>query len=333
MKKTIKILKVVVPSVLLGIFFIWLGIKDLTNNQQEEILDSFKNANYFWVFISLVVAMVSHVSRAIRWQYSLDAVDIKASFWNRYLTLLINYFTNLAIPRAGEVTRGVLMSRYEKKPFETIFGTMIVERIVDLLMLLILIVGFFVFQYKVVYDFLIPKIQSKFNFLNDDSVLLYFSFIAVIAIVLFFGLYKYFKVSNSSFAQKTQKFFKGLYDGVMTIFTMEDKFMYLFHTLIIWMSYIVMFGVCFKALAEISDASVATMIIGFVFGALAMVLTQGGLGAYPLFVMQGLAIYDIGETTGYALGWIIWTSQTVMVVVAGIIAVIVLPLYNKRREA
>ncbi len=333
MKKLIKTLKVVVPSVLLGAFFIWLGVKDLTSKQQEEILDSFKNANYFWVFISLVIAMISHVSRSIRWQYSLDAVGIKTSFWNRYLTLLINYFTNLAIPRAGEVTRGALMSKYEKKPFETIFGTMIVERIVDLLMLLMLMAGFFIFQYKVVYDFLIPKIQSKFSFLNDDSVLLYLSFIAIIAIILSFGLYRYVKVSNSNFAQKIKEFFQGLYDGVMTIFTMKDKLMYLLHTLIIWLSYIVMFGVCFKALAEISDASIATMIIGFVFGALAMVLTQGGLGAYPLFVMQGLAIYGIGETTGYALGWIIWTSQTVMVVVAGIIAVIVLPLYNKRRDS
>ena len=96
-------------------------------------------------------------------------------------------------------------------------------------------------------------------------------------------------------------------------------------------SYVVMFGLCFKALPETVNVGVATMIAGFVFGTLAMILTQGGLGAYPLFVMQGLAIYGVAETTGYALGWIIWSSQTIMVILAGVLAFIALPLYNKKR--
>ncbi len=332
MNKIIKILRVVIPSVLLGVFFIWLGVKDLTDIQKEEIVSSFKRADYFWIFLSLVVAMISHISRSIRWQYSLDAVDIKTSFWNRYLTLLINYFTNLAIPRAGEVTRCALLSRYEKQPFEKIMGTMIVERLVDLIMLALLMIGFVFFQYDVVYDFLLPKIQSKFSFIGDVSALSFLLLAAFLGGLLFLGLFFFVKKSNSGIAQKIKKIAKGLYEGVMTIFTMEKKGLYLLHTLIIWISYIVMFGVCFKALPETSDVKIITMIAGFVFGTLAMVLTQGGLGAYPLFVMQGLVIYNIAETTAYALGWIIWTSQTVMVIIAGLIAFIVLPLVNRKKE-
>ncbi|APD07133.1 hypothetical protein UJ101_01617 [Flavobacteriaceae bacterium UJ101] len=331
MSKIGKIAKIIIPSVLLGIFFIWLGTKDLTEVQQKEIIDSFKNADYFWIFISLLIAMISHVSRAIRWQYSLDAVNIKTSFWNRYLTLLINYFTNLAIPRAGEVTRCALMSRYEKKPFEKIFGTMIVERLVDLIMLFVIMLGFIFFQYEVVYDFLLPKIQSKLAFLQNVSALSFLIGFMLLGMMILLGIILFVKKSNSRIAKKISELWQGLYDGMMTIFTMKDKMMYFIHTIIIWVSYICMFGICFKALPETAEVGVATMVAGFVFGTLAMILTQGGLGAYPLFVMQGLAIYDIAETTGYALGWIIWTSQTVMVVLAGIIAVIVLPLYNRKR--
>lgn len=332
LNKIIKILRVVLPSILLGGFFIWLGVKDLTEIQKEEIINSFKRADYFWIVLSLVVAMISHISRSIRWQYSLDAVGIKTSFWNRYLTLLINYFTNLAIPRAGEVTRCALLSRYEKQPFEKIMGTMIVERFVDLLMLLFLMIGFVLFQYDVVYDFLLPKIENKFSFISDVSALSFLFLVAFLGGVFFLGIFFFIKRSNSKIAQKIKKIIKGLYEGIMTIFTMKKKGLYILHTLIIWISYIVMFGLCFKALPETSDVKIVTMIAGFVFGTLAMVLTQGGLGAYPLFVMQGLVIYNIAETTAYALGWIIWTSQTVMVIVAGLIAFIVLPLINKKEK-
>lgn len=325
MNKIIKTAKIIIPSIALGIFFIWLGTKDLTDIQRKEIVQSFKNADYFWIFTSLLITLISHISRAVRWQYSLDAVEIKTSFWNRYLTLLINYFTNLAIPRAGEITRCALMSRYEKQPFEKIFGTMIVERFVDLVMLFILMTGFILFEYETVYGFLVSKVQNKISFVQNISSV---TFLIGFLVIGFFGLL--IKKSNSKIALKIKALWKGLYEGMMTIFTMKNKGLYLLHTLIIWMAYIAMFSICFKALPETSNIGIATMIAGFVFGSLAMVLTQGGLGAYPLFVMQGLLIYGIAETTGYALGWIIWSSQTIMVILMGIVAFIALPLYNRK---
>ncbi len=332
MNKVIKIVKVIIPSILLGVLFIWLGTKNLTENQKEEIIHSFRSADYFWVFISLLIAFISHISRAIRWQYSLNAIEITTSFWNRYLTILINYFTNLAIPRAGEITRCALMSRYEKQPFEKIFGTLIVERFIDLVMLFILISGFILFQHEIIYDFLLSKIQNKVSFVQDVSSITFLAALLSVGLLSFILLILFVRRSNTKIALKIKTVCKGLYEGMMTIFTMKNKEMYGFHTLIIWIAYIVMFGVCFKTLPETSNVGVATTIAGFVFGSLAMVLTQGGLGAYPLFVMQGLSIYGITETTGYALGWIIWASQTIMVILTGMIAVIILPLYNQKNQ-
>lgn len=329
MKKIFNTLKIVIPSLLLGVFFIWLGTKDLTEIQKDEILKAFKNANYGWILVSLLLALASHWSRSVRWQYTLDAVQIKTSFWNRYLTLLINYFTNLAIPRAGEITRCALMAKYEKEPFEKILGTLIVERVVDLLILLSIICGFFLYQYEVVYSFLMPKIQAKFGFLQDFSASSFLISCIVLGIIFVAALYFFVSRSESKIALKIKKIFMGLKDGVMTIFTMKNKGAYLAHTLFIWICYMGMFGVCFKSLPETANVGITTIIAAFIFGALAMVLTQGGLGAYPLFVMQGLAIYQIPQTIGYSLGWIIWTSQTVMVILVGIIAFIALPLYNK----
>lgn len=332
MNKALKIAKVIIPSILLGGIFIWLGIKDLTESQQKEIIHSFKKADYFWICTSLIITTISHISRAIRWQYSLDAVSIKTSFWNRYLTILINYFTNLAIPRAGEITRCTLISRYEKQPFEKVVGTVIIERIIDLVILLLLIAGFIFFQYEVIYDFLIPKIASKFAFLQNISLLSFLIGGVILGIVFLLGLIFFIKKSNSSIVKKLRKFWEGLYDGILTIFTMKNKVRYFIHTIVIWFLYILMFGICFKALPETTNSGLATIMAGFIFGSLAMVLTQGGLGAYPLFVMQSLVLYGISETTAYTLGWIIWSSQTAMVIIMGIIAFIIFPLYNKKKN-
>ncbi|MFV0237580.1 MAG: lysylphosphatidylglycerol synthase transmembrane domain-containing protein [Flavobacteriales bacterium] len=332
MNKALKIAKVIIPSILLGGVFIWLGIKDLTESQQKEIIHSFKKADYFWICTSLIITTISHISRAIRWQYSLDAVSIKTSFWNRYLTILINYFTNLAIPRAGEITRCTLISRYEKQPFEKVVGTVIIERIIDLVILLLLIAGFIFFQYEVIYDFLMPKIASKFAFLQNISLLSFLIGVVILGIVFLLGLIFFVKKSNSSIVKKLRKFWEGLYDGILTIFTMKNKVRYFIHTIIIWLLYILMFGICFKALPETTNLGLAIIMAGFIFGSLAMVLTQGGLGAYPLFVMQSLVLYGISETTAYTLGWIIWSSQTAMVIIMGIIAFIIFPLYNKKKN-
>lgn len=328
MKKTFRVIRILIPSIILGIFFIWLGTKDLTESEQKEIINSFKRADYFWIILSILIAMVSHISRSIRWQYSLDAVNIKTHFWNRYLTLLVNYFTNLALPRAGEVTRCALMSRYEKQPFEKIFGTIILARVIDLMMLLLIVIGFMIFQYHVVYNFIMNQIKRKITFAHNFSIYHLLGFLLILIIAFLIAII-YLRNSKTTIAQKIKKILKGLMEGVFTLFTMKKKALYFLQTLIIWSCYILMFGITFKALPDTAHAGAATITAGFVFGTLAMILTQGGIGAYPLFVMQGLLMYKIPSTIGYALGWIIWSSQTLMVIIAGMIALMILPFYNR----
>ena len=142
-------------SLTLGFFLIWFIYKDLTEEDKSNMLNSVKGANYWWLLGSMLVAVLSHVFRAYRWKYPLEALDIKINLANRFAAVMIGYIANLAFPRLGEVTRCAVLSRYQKQPFEKLFGTVIAERVVDAVILLLLIILAVVMQYSILQQFLL----------------------------------------------------------------------------------------------------------------------------------------------------------------------------------
>ena len=239
------------------------------------------------------------------------------------MAVLVAYLVNLIVPRAGEIARATTISKYEHIPFEKAFGTIVSERVADAIMLLGIIGLAFIYQTELI---------SSYMFKDDDTGTSYTWYILGALAVLGFLFIWLIRKSKHPMALKIQSFINGLIQGVVSIFKMKKKWAFIFHTLFIWVMYVLMFYVTTFALPETTHLAFGAIIVGFVVGGLSMALTNGGLGTYPIFVASALTLYGIDENPALAFGWIMWTAQTLMVLVFGGLSFLVLPIYNKDEE-
>lgn len=317
-----KIIFTILP-IALGVFLIWYSLSKLKPGDIEAIKTSFKTANYWWVVCSLFLGVLSHLSRAYRWQFMLDPLGYQPKFANNVMAVLVAYLVNLIVPRAGEIARATTVAKYENIPFEKAFGTIVSERVADAVMLLSIIGLAFIFQ---------TELLSSYLFSSEDSETSYTWYI--LGALAIFGLLFVWvlRKSKNPLVQKIQTFAQGLIQGVASIFKMKKKWAFIFHTVFIWLMYVLMFYAVTFALPETTHLAFGAIIVGFVVGGISMALTNGGLGTYPIFVASALTLYGIDENPALAFGWIMWTAQTMMVLVFGGLSFLILPIYNKEQE-
>ncbi|UMB59446.1 flippase-like domain-containing protein [Lutibacter sp. A80] len=325
MKKKIKKSIFLILPILLGVFLVWYSLSKLSPEDIESIKTSFKTANYWWVLVSLLLGVLSHLSRAYRWQFLLEPLGYKPRFANSIMSVLIAYLLNLFIPRSGEFARAASVKKYEDIPFEKAFGTIVAERVADAIILLGIIGIAFFFQAELISGYIFKEEASNTS--------IYFKIVIFIVLpVIGFFSYRYLSKSKNIFIVKLISFINGLIDGAKSIFTMKKKWKFIAHTVFIWGMYVLMFYVVTFALPETTNLSFAAIIVGFVVGSLSMALTNGGLGTYPLLVAGALVLYKIDLNAALAFGWIMWTAQTLMVIVFGSVSLILIPIYNKYQK-
>jgi glycosyltransferase 2 family protein len=320
-------------SLSFGLFLIWYVYKDLSDQDKDQIFNSFKEANYFWIALSLFLGLMSHISRAYRWLLMLETMDYKPSFGNSFFTLMTGYIANLALPRLGEVSRCALMTKYEKIPFQNSFGTVMAERLIDLFLLLLLTLITVFSQFKLIIGFIslemISPIEKKINDLNFTRE---FKVIAAgILISAMLLLWFLFKKKSNRLRRKIILLLRGFSDGFKSILKIKKPFEFILHTLFIWIMYYMMLYACYFALIETASPSLLNVLSTMVFGTFGLIAVQGGIGAYPIIVSKTLTLYGVNILTGFAFGWIIWTSQTFLTISGGLIAILLLPAYNKRK--
>ncbi len=319
-KRLKKQLKIILPIVL-GVFLVWYSYNATSAENRAQILRYVKEADPFWVGLSVLLGILGHVSRAVRWNYLLEPMGYKPKLSNNVLIILMSYFANLGIPRTGEILRATALATYEDVPFEKGFGTIVTERVVDVVMLLLIVCLTLFLQTDVILDVL----QKKGINLTGIFLLLALGIVGMLIFVTFV------KKSSHPFAKKVKSFVNGLLDGVFSIFKMRHKWPFLFHTLFIWGCYIGMLWVIKFTVAETVSLSISQLLVAFVAGAFAMATTNGGIGLYPIAVSNALAIFGISSVSGDAFGWIMWIAQTLMVVVFGAISFLILPLLNRNK--
>jgi uncharacterized protein (TIRG00374 family) len=319
-KKLKRTLKLLLP-IALGVFLVWYLYNSTTPHQRDDILHYIKQTDPVWVGISILIGVLSHISRAIRWNYLLEPLGYKPSITNNVLIILTAYLTNLGIPRSGEILRATALATYENVPFEKGIGTIVTERIIDLIMLMFIIIIALLLQTQLILGFMR---EMGLGLASGAALLL----IGVLG--LFIGV-KLIKKSSSPFALRVKGFLKSVLDGILSIFRMKHKWRFIFHTLFIWAAYIAMFWVIKFTVAETADLSFGAILVAFVGGAFAMATTNGGFLAFPLAVSKALEIFGVSKVSGTAFGWIMWIAQTLMVVVFGAISFLVLPLLNRNR--
>ncbi|MDL2227301.1 flippase-like domain-containing protein [Bacteroidales bacterium OttesenSCG-928-K03] len=318
----------------IGILLIWLFVRKLTPQEIEEIKLSLQNVKYIWLIVALLFAVLSNVARTSRWIILIEPLGYKMKYFNVFLSVLVAYFANLAIPRLGEVTRCGLLTKYEKIPFEKSFGTVITERVFDMLMFLLLFVVNLIWQFDLLKDYLNNRIFASFNETSSISgfALLVIIGIVVCLIVLFVFLFLKKRYPDNKIIVKITSLFLGFWDGIKSLIYIKRPWQFIFHTVLLWTCYFFMTYFVFFALPETSHLGVNAAMSSLVFSTIGIILVQGGIGIYPMIVSEVLVIYGISSAIGYASGWLIWLNQTVMVIFGGIVALILLPLINNKKH-
>lgn len=321
MKNSIRKWLTVLIPLLIGIGIIYYQFSTLTSEEIEKIKISFEKANYYYILLSLVIACVGYWSRAYRWKYALNHLGYQTKFHNNFFTVAVSYLVNLTVPRSGEISRAALLKKYESVPFDKAFGTIVAERIVDLAIFFMFVIIGFLLQFDKLNQFLIDKNISI-------KTLMVFMAIGFFLFLIFILIWLY---AEWKIIQKLKKKLSGLTEGITSIFKMKNKWKYLFHSFFIWFSYLSMFYVTIFAIPETSNISFDIVIMGFIFGSLAIGFSNGGLGAYPFSIALVLSLYGISTEAGTAFGWLVWTSQTLLTIILGLVSYLLLPILNKNK--
>ena len=281
-----------------------------------------KAADYNFVILSVFFGLLSHLSRAYRWKLMLEPLGYTTKPINRVLTVMISYLSNLGIPRSGELLRATALNAYEKVPFEKGFGTIVAERIIDLAILLSLVGIGLGLQAEIILD-LFKKEKTTFSSLFIWGI--------VLLIGLTIILIRYILKIKPRKIKRLISLFNGLKDGVLAVFKIPKKGIFIAHSLFIWVMYLSMFWVIKFSIGEPFDVSLAAIVLAFIAGGLAMSATNGGIGLYPVAVSTVLVKFEVSSEIALAFGWIIWSSQTVMIVLFGGISFFLLPLVNRNK--
>ncbi|WP_420552184.1 lysylphosphatidylglycerol synthase transmembrane domain-containing protein [Tenacibaculum aiptasiae] len=299
----------------LGGFLVWYSLSKVSI---DTLLQYFKDANYWWIALGLFFGILSHLSRAYRWKFLLEPIGYKPDLGNSTMAVLVAYLVNYAVPRAGEVSRAAVMTNYEGIPFEKGFGTIVAERIADVVMMLLIITITLFVQFDFIYELLTK---------NFDPIKI--GILLALLVLGGFVFTRYVKKAQSGIGLKIKSFVSGLVEGVTSIFKMKHKWAFIFHTVFIWVMYVMMFWATIPAIEGL-QVPFGGVLIGFIAGGFSIAATNGGVGLYPVAVAGALALFGVSEEPATAFGWIMWTAQTAMIIVFGGLAFLLLPLYNKK---
>lgn len=312
----------------IGLLIIWQLYKDQKADDLLQVLGN--DVNFSWIGLSVLLGLLSHVSRALRWQMLIEPVEGKPRFNNTFWAVMIGYLANLVFPRMGEVTRCGILSKYEKMSFTRIVGTVVVERLSDLLMLILITLIVVIIQFDLLSVFLK-------NNVNVDGITGLFS-LPVFYIVVAITLIVVFVIARFSGRLSVLRHIHSLWnkfsDGLGSFRKIKNVPVFIFHTLFIWTMYFLMIYVCFFSMHQTSVLSVDAGITILLTGSLGMLApVQGGIGPWHFMVIATLKLYGVEAETGGVFALIVHAAQNTMIIIVGLTAFVVLPIINRKNNA
>jgi len=324
-KKFLSSLKFIVFTAIGG-FLLWLAVRGQDFNQ---LRDSIADAKIFWVVLSALLGLASHYSRAIRWNLLIQPLGYRPRIANTFMAVMSGYFANLAFPRLGEVSKCAVLKRYEGVPINKLLGTMIVERAFDLISLLLFTLVLFIAEFDLVVDLLLGMFSDKVSDKATSGLFWLWIGLAVVgAIAMAWFIWR--MIRNTGFGIKLANLLAGFVEGLKTVSQLKNKWLFMFHSVLIWVLYYIMSYVVLLAFDATEHLGLVAGLAVFVFGSFGMVApVQGGIGAYHFMAKEALKVYQVPETNALAFAFVIHGGQTIMVLLAGFISVILLPIYNR----
>jgi uncharacterized protein (TIRG00374 family) len=315
----------------LGLFLLWLTLR---KSDWNTIWKDIASSNFIYLIPATLFLLISHFSRALRWKILIEPLGYKPGTANSYLTVLIGYWANLAVPRLGEVLKCTMLSRYEKIPADKLVGTIVAERAIDVITLLVLFFITVVIQYDIIGDFTFSLLSSFFSRTSGELAA---GRLILVLLLLFAGLggliFLFKKKKENPFVVKVKKVVKGVLQGLTSIRYIKNKTGFIFHTISIWLMYLLSTYMGFFAIQGLSHFNIEVACSVLTFGSFGMIIpSPGGIGSFQYAVQQVMLLYDVSPAKGLSLGMLIWLAQTGIVIIAGTISFMVLPIINKKKK-
>lgn len=313
MNKNIKTGIQTIVFLTIGIVLFYYAIGDASIG--EEI----QKANWFWIGVSLVCGVLSHLARALRWNLLLGPMGYRASSWASFHAVILGYLVNLVLPRVGEITRPAVLSKIEGIPFNKLVGTVVVERVVDLLITLLIAISIFFIQFSIIQEFVTD--------LFADSGQNQFIWYVIAGILLLLSTYLVYRKRKWFYQlpiiNKFQSFIEGLLDGMKTVFSLNRKGLFIFYSLFIWLMYFFMPFFIFYALEGTSHLGVSAGLTVLLFGTAAMIIPiPGGVGTFEYLVPAALALYGIANNIATSYAIITHAIQFLVIIGVGAFSII-----------
>jgi uncharacterized protein (TIRG00374 family) len=308
----------------LGLGLIYWRYLEMSEVDKQAMFDAFDNINWWMLLPIAIVGFFSHLFRALRWQILLKTVDMRPSVANVTYAVLIGYLANTVVPRLGEIAKCTVLAKYEHTAPDKAIGTIIGERAFDMISLLLIIVLVLVLEQNVA----ITLLNTYFGkyFIADGSW--QWQPIALLAIIAILAIFGFVYLLRKSKHTKVGKIITSLGEGIASVWRMKERTSFFVYTLLIWLFYTLVVYLAFYALDATTGLSFSASLAIIAFGSIGMIVTPGGIGAYPLIVAGVLILFGINEGVGMAFGWICWCIQTVLILILGLASLILLPLTN-----
>ncbi|WCL81926.1 lysylphosphatidylglycerol synthase transmembrane domain-containing protein [Saprospira sp. CCB-QB6] len=315
----------------------------------NKLIVDFGSSSPFWLFLVCLAFMLSNVSRALRWKLLIGQLEdgrYNIKWYNAFWATMVGYLVNLALPRAGELAKPATLAQYEKLPLDKLLGTIVTDRIMDVVMLLLIIGLTFLLQFEQLYNFLMGKTKAELICAkelpiveaSDNSWLLWLLGGGVVAglLALVLGLIFRKQLMQLSIAQKVWEMALNFWAGIKTVFSLRRQklFWFMFHSVVIWLMYFLMTYLCFFAFGPTAHLGLMAGLLVFVFGAFGIVIpSPGGMGTYQIAVTAGLVIYGVGRADAFAFSNICFFTINLFCNIGfGLLGYMLLPLLNKNYQ-
>jgi glycosyltransferase 2 family protein len=335
MSSTLKTILQYVIVLGVTVLLIWFSLRNLTVSDDAEggqdkwtyLVDTWMNADKLWLILMAVIAMLSHLVRAERWRMLIKPSGHNTKLGYSFLSLMVGYLVNLVIPRGGEISRCYNLYKLDQTPVEISFGTVVAERVVDLACLLSLVLLAFVVESEKLIMFVetlpIGSGQSRLN------LLLYLVAFFLIGVIIFYVVFQ----KSKKFNRFVVKVWNGFKEGLLAVFKLERKGLFIFYSLVIWFLYFVMSYTVIRAFPETSDLGFTAVLSLFAIGSIAMAAPlPGGTGSYHVLVPQGLVfLYGIPKASAVAFTFVFHGWQTALMIVVGAISLVITSLIVKSK--
>jgi glycosyltransferase 2 family protein len=316
-------------------FFVWLSLRNINAEKWEKLKDAIAHARLWVFFPVLFLLLLSHWIRALRWKMLIEPLGYRPSSLNTFFGVMVGYFVNLGAPRLGEIIKCTVLARYEKIRADKLVGTIVAERAFDLLSLIIVSAITIGLEFKTIGawtgDWLKSVYTSSEGKFSATRLLIVIGSIVAVIIILRLLFTRFLHIN---FVQQFKVILKGIWHGLTSIRLVRNKLLFLFYTVAIWALYVVstLFG--FDVLDQTSHLGIGAAFSALIMGSIGMIFSPGGIGAYPWFIQQTVLLYGIPEEPyGQALGWLLWLGQFVIFVLFGALSFILLPTFNKKKNA